>query len=435
MINSQESESDESIGFAKNLIAYIRARDLNDFHLTMKQKLCRCCALKDLNNNNGDECVDNYDGQLIDECVDDMDSYLESDESDEEANDDAHDDDHNYDDFVNDNRNRATNSAHYIRLKAPASSGALWNRLDTALGDLKDSNFADYVRSCTQVVRMHVKHRIRLDTKCYKILFYCKEPRLMRDLFDLDIVHPRESSHINCFYERNFIFSAVDPLSVDEHSFSNNVLLSLAILLYRTRVHKSKLVLLACLNRDLVSFIFSELYSDLAKRVGFRFLLRSFILNGLLNRPALGTLLAARDDDSSFDSDNMDFSGDDEDDDELDDSIESGESDDDREMRLMRRLINNHHHHHHHHRHNHRDHHEDHRSVAEYLDIAQANANEYTRMFPLTLKNLCRISIKNALRSFNSGTVRRLTILPAVLQDFILFNDEIDNLLRFASKE
>jgi hypothetical protein len=46
-------------------------------------------------------------------------------------------------------------------------------------------------------------------------------------------------------------------------------------------------------------------------------------------------------------------------------------------------------------------------------------------IFPLSLKNICRIRIKKCMSNYNAINVRKLKNIPTSLRQFILFNDEI----------
>lgn len=51
-------------------------------------------------------------------------------------------------------------------------------------------------------------------------------------------------------------------------------------------------------------------------------------------------------------------------------------------------------------------------------------------MFPSSLKNLCRIKIKQTMPNYTKKTVYRLSILPKALKEFVLFNDQIDPIIK-----
>ena len=56
--------------------------------------------------------------------------------------------------------------------------------------------------------------------------------------------------------------------------------------------------------------------------------------------------------------------------------------------------------------------------------ISERSGLNVDGIFPLSLKNLLRIQIKNSMTDYSVKNVRKLTILPKVLQDFVLFEEE-----------
>lgn len=65
------------------------------------------------------------------------------------------------------------------------------------------------------------------------------------------------------------------------------------------------------------------------------------------------------------------------------------------------------------------------KSVADYID----NSNDLRNVFPLSLKNLARIQIKNSMDIYNECNVLNLKV-QYVLCKFILFQDEIDSIVK-----
>ena len=60
------------------------------------------------------------------------------------------------------------------------------------------------------------------------------------------------------------------------------------------------------------------------------------------------------------------------------------------------------------------------------------NKNFYTDSYPLSLKNLCRIRIKNCLINYNERTVDSLEMLPFSTKKFLLFEENIIDVLKLA---
>ena len=58
------------------------------------------------------------------------------------------------------------------------------------------------------------------------------------------------------------------------------------------------------------------------------------------------------------------------------------------------------------------------------------NISFYTDCYPLTLKNLCRIRIKNCLVIYNERNVDSLEMLPLAIRKFLLFEENIMDVLK-----
>lgn len=62
--------------------------------------------------------------------------------------------------------------------------------------------------------------------------------------------------------------------------------------------------------------------------------------------------------------------------------------------------------------------------------IATAEINS---KFPLSLKSLARIEVKNSMIDFSKRNVEKLNFLPRDLQDFLVFRDEINEIKRIVA--
>ena len=60
------------------------------------------------------------------------------------------------------------------------------------------------------------------------------------------------------------------------------------------------------------------------------------------------------------------------------------------------------------------------------------SSTEINSKFPLSLKYLARINIKNSMLNFSKTNVQKLNFLPMELQQFLVFQDEIDEIKRFS---
>ena len=63
-------------------------------------------------------------------------------------------------------------------------------------------------------------------------------------------------------------------------------------------------------------------------------------------------------------------------------------------------------------------------------DRLNINKSELTKLiFPLSLQNMCRIVIKKSLKPYNIKGVNKLNILPNTMKKFVLFQNEIDDII------
>ncbi len=60
------------------------------------------------------------------------------------------------------------------------------------------------------------------------------------------------------------------------------------------------------------------------------------------------------------------------------------------------------------------------------------SSSEINSKFPLSLKYLARINVKNSMLNFSKTNVQKLNFLPRELQNFLVFQDEIDEIKRFS---
>jgi len=67
------------------------------------------------------------------------------------------------------------------------------------------------------------------------------------------------------------------------------------------------------------------------------------------------------------------------------------------------------------------------KTTADRLNI---NKNELTKLiFPLSLQNMCRMVIKKSLKPYSIKGVNKLNILPNTMKKFVLFQNEIDDII------
>jgi hypothetical protein len=70
------------------------------------------------------------------------------------------------------------------------------------------------------------------------------------------------------------------------------------------------------------------------------------------------------------------------------------------------------------------------KTVAGLLGVNPADLSTY---YPMSLKNLCRIAIKDRMIDYNRKNVQTFTVLPNALRSFLLYQDEIDAIIKVAS--
>ncbi len=173
----------------------------------------------------------------------------------------------------------------------------------------------------------------------------------------------------------------------------------------------------------LAKFIYAKKYDAKFKEIGIKQFINACINNGLVNRECLKRFLESStvpfdrysEDDDDYDSwdDDYDFW------DESSTFSSDFETDFDNMRPNPLRLDNN----------------------DNLVDGDTTNANSAERLiasldingkFPLSLKSLARIKVKNTLISYSRKSIEALYFLPQDLQAFLMFQDEIDEIKRLA---
>jgi len=67
-------------------------------------------------------------------------------------------------------------------------------------------------------------------------------------------------------------------------------------------------------------------------------------------------------------------------------------------------------------------------SVCKRLNINQEEINR--KMFPLSLQRMCRVVIKKNMNDYSIQGVNQLKVLPNELKKFVLFDQEINDILK-----
>jgi hypothetical protein len=173
----------------------------------------------------------------------------------------------------------------------------------------------------------------------------------------------------------------------------------------------------------LAKFIYAKKYDDKFKEIGIKQFINACIFNGLVNRECLKSFLESStvpfnrysEEDDDYDSwdDDYDFW------DESSNFSSDFETDFNNMPRNPIHLESNN----------------------NLVDAATTNANSAERLiasldingkFPLSLKSLARIKVKNCMISYSKKSIEALYFLPQDLHAFLMFQDEIDEIKRLA---
>jgi len=232
----------------------------------------------------------------------------------------------------------------------------------------------------------------------------CTQPKLIEKLFNSGLVRHRDLTHVECLLGTLF----KDMASLTGHLDTINPLVSaMTVLLYKARCGQKELVL-SSLYR-LAAFVNSEdalndqvlasVEWQIFKKSGFKRLLKSAYLNGVFSKGSLNRLL-------SFTS--RGYDSDEESDAEwgwfLEDSVDENNN------RIEGRRFPR-------------------RPLGERISTP-GYSQEINGMFVMSLKDLARIRVKNSMVEYGKRSVGRLAMLPRDLRRFLLFQDEIDCVLR-----
>jgi len=283
-----------------------------------------------------------------------------------------------------------------------------WDMITEILDKINSEGDIDFcIIRYTGILKLHIEHRIQLDVKCFNALLYCKQPEYIKQIFDLNLFDSGDKSHIGCLFENESLFNEDEFLS-KLHNNQNLVRLveSYTVLFYRADLADHEKALVRCLN-CFVRFLNNEtFYNDIKAdlKPAVKNLVKAVILNGVFTNMTINSFLSNTSVSPSHDSDS-DMSN--------SDVFSSGEED---RMDFMNQgdvVI-------------------DRRQQNNINDLNKKNVGERIGLpsksnliFPLSLKNICRIRIKNCMSNYNAINVRKLKNIPSSLRQFILFNDEI----------
>ena len=350
-----------------------------------------------------------------------------------------------------------TNKTIKIKLEESHSCEQVWRKINNYLEDLKENDIDDYLTYYTTIIKLHVEHKITLDHMCLPSMTNCIEPAQIQSLFNLELIDTVNPFNFNCIFEQRLIFNSIKTSLYNIGSTEPfYLIMSMAVLIYKSDCLKFATEIKSALIKNLASFINGKHYDDKFKEKGVKQFLKACILNGILSKPGLSSFLSITErahNHNHFEEDSENSSGmSDEDHDggssdemdlhmELDTDEEDEDDDDDNSEiggRIVHPVIRNRHHHQPRDMNNNNNElpnnnnaRQPNRPVVRTIkDIINADVDE----FPLSLKNLTRIHIKNTIRDYAPSSVDQLRILPDVLKKFVLFEDEVDVIVKLTVK-
>lgn len=389
---------------------------------------------------------------------------------------DDDDDDEEENDYCDDKPSRQIRSLNTVSL--PYKWQIVWNKINIQLAELKRNEIDEYLGYYTKILQLHVEHRVKLHLKCFNALLNCVEPVYVRQIFDLDLVSSAHIRHVECIYEGGTLFSALQlGLYTNNAKEPFYVIGSLTVLLYMTKCHRQRAKIVESTEKRLMLFLNRRQYDEQFRKLGVKNYFKALMLNGLLSLNDLGKLLKSsqrtgghahraavvnrrrNDDDNSDTTSDEDDLGDEDDvedmDDDLDDdsevfsdsSMDNSESDADSDGVVVDigQLIHQHHHQHRiRHRaernvvvdqnnnqpNNNQPNNQPNNNLRTISELINLKENEIAVNFPLSLKNLTRIAIKNAMTDYTYKNVNKFHILPSALKSFLMFTDEIDQIIK-----
>ncbi|CAF1113471.1 unnamed protein product [Brachionus calyciflorus] len=305
----------------------------------------------------------------------------------------------------------------------------VWNKIIAELNDLKRDNPREYLRTNTHILKLHLKNSVNLDSKCFVLLNGCLEPNYIEKLFDQGRINLYDSSEMTCLYDRQIIFNNLQLGLYGNRSIEPcQIIASLTVLLYKSKCLKQKNKIIDLINKKLTVFINREQYHKKFRQIFIKHFLKAVYLNGLFTYDTLCSFLNSsnrnltqgrveRDSDSDEDMSDDDDDEDDFDDDDDDENM-SDITDTDSDGEIRPNIRQN----------------QPERQVKTVAKLIELSPDEYKCSFPLSLKNLCRISIKNSMPQYSYYNVQKLTVLSNVFRDFILFKQEIDSVVKICNE-
>lgn len=195
------------------------------------------------------------------------------------------------------------------------------------------------------------------------------------------------------------------------------------------------------MNKKLCPFLFREQYEENFRTIVVKHFIKCVYLNGVFTSSSLSKFLTSTSRTTGSNQENR--AVDDEDDDEEllsdsdtdewpvdeDDDEDEDEDDSDEDIGVGHRNLHLHQQHLRRRANDDQNNQNRNQSVKSVGDLIKLSPEESKLGFPLSLKNMSRIAIKNCMKEFTPRSVDKLYILPNVLRRFLLFQDEIDAIL------
>lgn len=274
----------------------------------------------------------------------------------------------------------------YEALKKQNANKSLLDKMEAKLNDLgnkleikrEDSVSTAIFPFYTKIISFHCDNGVKLLPAFNHGLFFCIKPKLVNELFSKELFINNNFNEVLNVY----LFESLQELGDYSHAYET--ISSVTIILYRVCTKDIKNDVLKHIKETLSYFIMEEEYDKKTRVKGLKRLIKAFILNGIFNINELKAFFTEK----SMSYDELRDLG-------LNYDYDSDESN--VEITLGAKL--------------------------------KLNIKEFYDYYPLSLKNLSRMSIKNYMNNLYSQSNVNLLPIPDSIKKFTLFNDEINEIL------
>lgn len=287
----------------------------------------------------------------------------------------------------------------------------VWQTISESLKTLKQN---EQNHKCleisTSILKLHIDHRLLIDIKCYSLLLHCIRPEIIVQIFEMDLIDKEDMYHIGCLFECEDLFTAINEYADDiaiTNKYAVNILKSTSVLLYKYKSLPHARNILKSLKGVLAIFINREendkkrtpkLKQEINKAI--KMFLNASVLNGILNKSDLYDFLMIK----NYESISLENSS-------IDNDTSSNEDEDELVPLYLRNQRNR-----------------EQKSIGERIKIKPIELCK--SVFPLSLQNLTRIEIKNEIKDYSIQGVNKLYTLPNMIKKYVLFEDEINFILK-----